>query len=842
MHPTAMYRIALMAIGAALLAACGGSSTPAAAPEAPAGLTFEPASSLAIKQGSIHEVVLSLDKSASAAAQSVRVATSNVAIADVMPSSCTLSGASEASRRCLLTVRGKALGSVTLSAQSPGLPTIQIPATVDTTVIYGQLAISSTPGSFVTTPTVSATFPAGATAPYQLPLKAKIVNSSGLTGAVISFSSAAAGVTFTPAQCSVTTLAPECDTVASLPSAAATAIVVSASSSQASSYSSITVNATAAAPANNGTITLSTQSGNQVPNGMKAPLFVNWSNPALKDTVTVTLTIQGTGVSFYSYPAGNNTSATTTQTQSCTLTYPGAGNPPSCGLGLVGSAASGNVTVTATASSANQQTYSIGSLVLGAVAPEPTVRAITFTNSSMQTIYVGVTGGAATAYVSPTKPAVPPGQTTANLKPGAGSLCGPSSPQAACPMGTTCLQGGASPNTDYTKSPYFCYYDQNALSKGHTIGAPAGTTTTVLEISGSSLAPNGVIWSGNFYPRTGCDPMTGVCENATCKGTAGGLVCGPGTGPSPGTNTLAEVTFQAYPGPDFYDVSIINGANFGTAFGPTNAAVSTSNSYSCGTAGSAQAQNGGYSASGIGLPAASWTMKPTTASFPPGVTLDGDPASYYRLVAPTASPATQCTTAADTCTDGVNTTCGYAMSDVVTGASFAYDKRYCGKPVAWLTADAIHGFNATSTNVAPFSLSTKLPSTGTVSVGDLQLCINGTYSSYIANSTSTTPPAAIQSVDLACGGVMWGATQSSLPLGNPSGNNGLGLTYPNPANPVQTANPNWLSHVLPTITWLKQACPTCYTYPFDDMSSTFTCADSSSNASLNYGVTFSDLN
>ncbi|HSQ10702.1 MAG TPA: thaumatin family protein [Burkholderiaceae bacterium] len=837
-----------MAIGAALLAACGGSSTPTAAPEAPAGLTFEPASSLAIKQGSIHEVVLSLDKSASATGQSVRVATSNLAIADVMPSSCTLSGASEASRRCLLTVRGKALGSVTLSAQSPGLPTIQIPATVDTAVIHGQLAISNASGSFVTTPTASATFPAGATAPFQFPLKAKIVNSSGLSasaGAVIRFSSTTAGVTFTLAQCAVTTLAPECDTVASLPSAAATPIVVSASSSQASSYSNITVNATAAPPANNGTITLSTQSGNQVPNGMKAPLFVQWSNPAVSDTVTVALTIQGTGVSFYSYPAGNNTSATKTQTQSCTLTYLGAGqagNALSCGLGLVGSAISGNVTVTATVSSATQQAYSIGSLVLGAVAPEPTVRAITFTNSSTQTIYVGVTGGAATAYVSATKPAVSPGQTTANLKPGAGSLCGPSNPQAACPMGTTCLQGGSSPNTDYTKSPYFCYYDQNAPSNGHTIGAAAGTTTTVLEISGSSLAPNGVIWSGNFYPRTGCDPTTGVCENATCKGTAGGLVCGPGTGPSPGTNTLAEVTFQAYPGPDFYDVSIINGANFGTAFGPTNATVSSSNSYSCGTAGSAQAQNGGYSASGIGLPAASWTMAPTTASFPPGVTLDGDPASYFRLVAPTASPATQCTTAAGTCTDGVNTTCGYAMSDVVTGASFAYDKRYCGKPVAWLTADAIHGFNATSTNVAPFSLSTSWPNGngGTVSVGDLQLCINGTYSSYIANLNGSGGP--IQPVDLACGGVMWGSTQSTPPLGNPSGNNGLGLTYPNQANPVQTANPNWLSHVLPTITWLKQACPSCYTYPFDDMSSTFTCADSSSNASLNYGVTFSDLN
>lgn len=833
-----------MALGAALLAACGGSSTSTTAPAAQASLTFEPASPLAVTQGSIHEVVLALDSSATTAGQSVRVATStsNQAIADVVPSSCTLSGASEASRKCQLTVRGKALGSVTLLAQSPGLPPVQIPATVDTTVNYGQLAVSNVSGSFITTTPTAANFPAGAQAPVKLPLKAKIVNSSGLTtsaGAVIRFSSATPGVTFTQAQCPVTTLAPECDTIASLPSAAATAIVVSASSNAPGSYSSITVNATAAPPPNNGTITLSTQSGNQVPNGMKAPLFVQWSNAAVNDTVTVTLTIQGTGVSFYSYPAGNNTHATTTQTQSCTLTYPGAGNPPSCGLGLVGSATSGNVTVTATVSSANQQTYSVGSLVLGAVAPEPTVRAITFTNSSTHTIHVGITGGAATAYVSPTKAAGGSGPTKANMKPGAGSWCGPSNPQAACPVGTTCLQGGASPNTDYTKSPYFCYYDQNALSKGYTIGAAAGTTTTVLEISGSSLAPNGVIWSGNFYPRTGCD-ANGNCENATCKGTAGGLVCGPGTGPSPGTNTLAEVTFQAYPGPDFYDVSIINGANFATAFGPTNASVSTSSSYSCGTAGSAQAQNGGYSASGIGLPAASWTMAPTTASFPPGVTLDGDPASYFRVVAPTASPATQCTTAAGTCTDGANTTCGYAMSDVVTGASFAYDKRYCGKPVAWLTADAIRGFNPTSANVAPFSLSTNLPSTGSVSVGDLQLCINGTYSSYIANVNGSGGP--IQPVDLACGGVMWGATQSTLPLGNPTGNVGLGLTYPNPANPVQTANPNWLSHVLPTITWLKQACPTCYTYPFDDMSSTFTCADSSSNASLNYGVTFSDLN
>ena len=36
-------------------------------------------------------------------------------------------------------------------------------------------------------------------------------------------------------------------------------------------------------------------------------------------------------------------------------------------------------------------------------------------------------------------------------------------------------------------------------------------------------------------------------------------------------------------------------------------------------------------------------------------------------------------------------------------------------------------------------------------------------------------------------------------------------------------NPQWISNVKPTLKWLKTACPTAYTYPFDDMSSTFTC-------------------
>ena len=183
------------------------------------------------------------------------------------------------------------------------------------------------------------------------------------------------------------------------------------------------------------------------------------------------------------------------------------------------------------------------------------------------------------------------------------------------------------------------------------------------------------------------------------------------------------------------------------------------------------------------------------------------------------------------------------MSDVVTGASFTYATRTCGKPLGWLTVDAIWGFNATSKNEAPFSFGTKWSygTAGMVSVGDLQLCINGTYSAYIPNGTaSSVPPFPVQPLALACGGVMWGATESPAPLQNPASNAGLNLTRP--TQPVQSANANWIDYVLPTITWLKQACPTCYTYPFDDMSSTFTCSDATRNPNTNYSVTFSDLN
>jgi hypothetical protein len=261
-------------------------------------------------------------------------------------------------------------------------------------------------------------------------------------------------------------------------------------------YNSVVVQAVADTTPRRGDILVRTQSGNALPLGFKAPVWVNWVQPSIADAVSVTLTIQGSGASFYSYNATNNTTIQTTSSVTCNLAYPPTTtNGSGCGFGLVGAASTGQVTLNATATSTSGYSFTIAPLVIGLVPAEPARRTVTFTNgSAATTIYVGITGGAGNAYLVPVTPTVPPGTPSANVKPGAGSTCGLTNPAAACPIGTTCLQGGANPSSDYVvASPFYCFYDQPIPSNGYAL-AP-GTGTTTISLSGSSISPAGVIWS-----------------------------------------------------------------------------------------------------------------------------------------------------------------------------------------------------------------------------------------------------------------------------------------------------------------------------------------------------------
>jgi hypothetical protein len=73
----------------------------------------------------------------------------------------------------------------------------------------------------------------------------------------------------------------------------------------------------------------------------------------------------------------------------------------------------------------------------------------------------------------------------------------------------------------------------------------------------------------------------------------------------------------------------------------------------------------------------------------------------------------------------------------------------------------------------------------------------------------------------------------------------LRLRDDSPAWPALTApghgrkndNPNWQNVAEPWLAFLKQACPTAYTEPFDDATSTFACT-SPSGAAVAHDVTF----
>lgn len=605
-----------------------------------------------------------------------------------------------------------------------------------------------------------------------------------------------------------------------------------------------------AATASNGTIAIGTQTGTTaIPQGMKAPLFINWTGPQSADTVTVTLSITSSGkgaapIAFYSYPSGNNQTMNTGSAppagQPCILSYaPGGASTLGCGYGLVALADSGSVTISATATAKNNaNSYPIASISLSTTTPPAAVRTVSFTNSSSRDIWLGITSGAASSYTGPSTPTIPPGTISTDIKPGAGSACGPSNPQAACPMGSTCLQGGAVPGSG---TPFYCFYDPplpvaapGKSGSPYKIAAKGGKIS--IGISKASQSPGGVYWSGNFFGRTNCDSVNGCDIN--CNNNNDGGACGPGTGPNPGIATLAELTFQKPPNPDYYDVSIINGANFAVEFGPASASGKAKNGYACGTAGSLAGNQGWKGSSLSNLPAATWQMAPTAQSFPAGTTLPAgsSPGIFYRYIASSGS-GTSCT--ADSACTTAGEVCGYTAAAINNGASSTYQTT-CGPQIAWVTANSIWGFNpSTTTNTAPFGFqySDQNPSSiwqktdNQTSVGNYQLCNNNTYSAYQAQGANPTL--------LACGGVMWGATQATLPTGNPTTNVGQQITHV--SQPALTASANWLNYVLPTIAWLKTACPTCYTYPFDDMSSTFTCAaKQASRGVLKYAVIFSD--
>eukprot|EP00475_Leptophrys_vorax_P035768 TRINITY_DN593_c0_g1_i2.p1 TRINITY_DN593_c0_g1~~TRINITY_DN593_c0_g1_i2.p1 ORF type:complete len:391 (-),score=95.60 TRINITY_DN593_c0_g1_i2:35-1207(-) len=249
---------------------------------------------------------------------------------------------------------------------------------------------------------------------------------------------------------------------------------------------------------------------------------------------------------------------------------------------------------------------------------------------------------------------------------------------------------------------------------------------------------------------------------------------------SSGGVTLTEFTLSKY-GTDFYDVSIINGVSVPMEMVPN--VQGGKDDYTCRGAGS---KADGYN----------WNFNPPSNDYV-WVTLESNLRS--------------CNSDNDCSALGSEFVCGTSRNPA--GNIF---KKSCGKKLGYWSADQICGMNPNQG--APFNC--QVPSTDAGSglrMVDYLLCRNGISSCYAANAPSNC-----------CGCADW------WEIGIPEVS----------SNSTRCRNKSnfWNSQVLPTLKFLKQGCPKCYTYPFDDMTSTFVCSNGNpgtrSYNTVSYSVNF----
>lgn len=195
--------------------------------------------------------------------------------------------------------------------------------------------------------------------------------------------------------------------------------------------------------------------------------------------------------------------------------------------------------------------------------------------------------------------------------------------------------------------------------------------------------------------------------------------------------------------------------------------------------------------------------------------------AYYDS---TSTMCLQGSGSAVTCVDDTSCSSGFTCTSGITGQSGS---------VCAITAQCVsnldcpssgipflscsNGNNVSSVN-APTPTPTPLPGQ----------CVPNLYSTY--GATAYTPQSFFNSgttnYQQATGWTDWASINGGVPLPNSM------------ATPTLPANPNWTTYALPFESLLKGACPTAYSYQYDDPYSTFTCTSASDANQIGYTITF----
>ena len=439
-------------------------------------------------QGTSEAVLFEIAESQGLINQIVHFRVSEPTLAHIAPASCVLSSGPGETSRCMLTVTGKASGTVRVFADASGYESDFAQVTVTSSNPYGSLSV---------TPSSSATQVYWSSG-HAISFSIAVQLSPGSGGQVIPQSNpltvsmsqpAGSPFTFTTQQCSLWTTSPVCTITGTLdgtkaPSTDFTSTVSVVGAWQVpprpfGSADDMTISWQGSSKQQPGTITASSQNNsNQLYTGMRAPLFVNLTGNSLTTSnyqVTISSNDPSTLV-FYQFPDGvnnlSNIGQYTTNSVICKLSLDNtssqtiANSITNCGYGLYpkkSGAVSLAVSVAGSSTPTDAALPSYAStvyLLAQDTSQLSSGRTVTFTNNSLiDTVVVNANSGTATAFIAPTS--VASGSAAANLAksvPGAQSQCGPSNPSNACPIGSTCVQGGQNV-TAGKGTPFYCYWD-----------------------------------------------------------------------------------------------------------------------------------------------------------------------------------------------------------------------------------------------------------------------------------------------------------------------------------------------------------------------------------------------
>jgi len=443
----------------------------------------------------------------------------------------------------------------------------------------------------------------------------------------------------------------------------------------------------------------------------------------------------------------------------------------------------------------------VSALVAGAPGPlaaqgcGATDRPLELVNNCTQTLWLGAAGNAAATvctanadcqvnqYCSPIV-----GRSTTKCSSNADCPAKNSCSGGVCtfrqctyvPLGGTSTTGSTrcSANSDCTASQ-FCSTSTDTCatvpSGGNGWQVAAGDPPVSL------CAPS--TWGGRFWARTGCADSGGqlLCQTGQCLGSDGtsfALSCAQSGVPP---MTAAELFLPVFDGTakDFYDVSMVDGFNLPVQIEPTAGTFKGDDLYECTIPGATAATL----PSGSQLDACGWDLDAT--SCPAGLRL--------VFIQPGVAPTT-CTGDADCTTAGE--ICGVTPR---SPASFA-----CGPYVACASAQDACSFFPTM--AAPLDCQTQVAGQGT---RDQLYGCKGVNADSCYGVTQAT----------CCGCPSWTAKYH--------GTEGCKGT-----------NPSWTQLAEPFAAALKDACPSAYSFAFDDPTSTFTCLAQAATDNVGYTVTF----